>query len=96
MILITTNAMHVFRTVFPHIYVRTKEKQSTKQENTKEVQRKTLHGNEEQSIENEVNLKLREYTHSDSRNQITKESKETPRQKASPPSARNQNKNKLH
>lgn len=41
-ILITTIAMHVFRTVFPHIYVRTKVNQTITQnkKNTKESQSK--------------------------------------------------------
>lgn len=35
-ILITTNAMHVFRTVFPHVYVRMKEQQTIKQKKKKQ------------------------------------------------------------
>lgn len=39
-ILITTIAMHVFRTVFPHIYVRTKVNQTITQNKKKKTQKK--------------------------------------------------------
>lgn len=47
-ILITTNAMHVFRTVFPHIYVRTKVNQTITQ-----IKKTQMKARAEQRTDNE-------------------------------------------
>lgn len=47
-ILITTNAMHVFRTVFPHIYVRTKVNQTITQ-----IKKPQMKARAEQRTDNE-------------------------------------------
>lgn len=92
-ILITTNAMHVFRTIFPHIYKCNATRMKKKKHTNKQTNNQTYNNLQTEQGQNKTTTKLatpnfRNGYAPGKRKQKSREKKN----KASPPSARNQNK----